>query len=87
VLQSLKFALQPAVTGLTINWKLPSELELVLLSQLPTVIFNEQRTIIYAQLKGKVDSSLEAEMSLKYSLKEQVVQNSVKFSLQPNKTQ
>ncbi|XP_041036709.1 von Willebrand factor A domain-containing protein 5A-like [Carcharodon carcharias] len=53
VLQSLKFALQPAVTGLTVSWALPTGLEAVLLSQLPTVIFNGQRTILYAQLKGK----------------------------------
>ncbi|XP_078060285.1 von Willebrand factor A domain-containing protein 5A-like isoform X2 [Mustelus asterias] len=87
VLQSLKFALQPAVTGLSISWELPPGLEAVLLSQPPTVIFSEQRAIIYAQLKGKVDSTLEAEMTLKYSLKEQTVQNSIKFSLQPNKTE
>ncbi|XP_067870557.1 von Willebrand factor A domain-containing protein 5A-like [Heterodontus francisci] len=86
VLQSLRFALQPAVTGLTISWELPSGLEAVLLSQPPTVLFNGQRSIIYAQLKGKVDPCLEVKMSLKYSVEEQLVQNSTKFSLQPNKT-
>ncbi|XP_041036710.1 von Willebrand factor A domain-containing protein 5A-like [Carcharodon carcharias] len=34
----------------------------------------------------QVDPRLEAEMSLKYSLGEQLVQDSVKFKLQPNKT-
>ncbi|XP_060677345.1 von Willebrand factor A domain-containing protein 5A-like [Hemiscyllium ocellatum] len=83
VLQSLKFALQPAVSGLTVGWELPSGLEAVLLSPLPTVIFNGQRSILYAQLKGKVDPSLDAEMSLKYSLGEELIQNSIRFKLQP----
>ncbi|XP_072411603.1 von Willebrand factor A domain-containing protein 5A-like isoform X2 [Chiloscyllium punctatum] len=83
VLQSLKFALQPAVSDLTIGWELPSGVEAALLSQLPTVIFNGQRSIVYAQLKGEVDPSLEAEMSLKYSLGEELFQNSIRFKLQP----
>uniref|UniRef100_UPI00398ECFF0 von Willebrand factor A domain-containing protein 5A-like isoform X2 n=1 Tax=Pristiophorus japonicus TaxID=55135 RepID=UPI00398ECFF0 len=86
VLQSLKFALQPAVTGLAISWALPPGLEAVLLSQTPSAVFNGQRSIIYAQLKGKVDPSLEVEASLKYSLGDQIVQNSAKFGLQADKT-
>ncbi|XP_067835453.1 von Willebrand factor A domain-containing protein 5A-like isoform X2 [Heptranchias perlo] len=86
VLQSLKFALQPAVSNLTISWKLPPGLEVVVLSQPPTVVFNGQRSIVYGQLKGKVDPSLEAEASLKYSLGQQLVQNSTKFRLQADKT-
>ncbi|XP_059497734.1 von Willebrand factor A domain-containing protein 5A-like isoform X2 [Stegostoma tigrinum] len=86
VLQSLKFALQPAASGLSIDWELPAGLEAVLLSQPPTVIFNGQRSIIYAQLKGKLDPSLEGAMFLKYSLGEEHVQNSIRFKLQPGKS-
>nr|XP_032640736.1 von Willebrand factor A domain-containing protein 5A-like isoform X2 [Chelonoidis abingdonii] len=52
-LQSLKRALQPAVTGILLSWDLPLGMEAALLGQGPEVIFPGQRCLIYAQLRGQ----------------------------------
>ncbi|XP_039353584.1 von Willebrand factor A domain-containing protein 5A-like [Mauremys reevesii] len=53
VLQSLKRALQPAVTGISLSWDLPPGMEAALLGRGPEVIFPGQRCLIYAQLRGQ----------------------------------
>ncbi|CAM5099491.1 unnamed protein product [Natator depressus] len=52
-LQSLKRALQPAVTGISLSWDLPPRMETELLGRGPEVIFPGQRCLIYAQLRGQ----------------------------------
>uniref|UniRef100_A0A674JDA5 von Willebrand factor A domain containing 5A n=1 Tax=Terrapene triunguis TaxID=2587831 RepID=A0A674JDA5_9SAUR len=52
-LQSLKRALQPAVTGISLSWDLPPGMEAALLGRGPEVIFPGQRCLIYAQLHGQ----------------------------------
>uniref|UniRef100_A0A452J2Z7 von Willebrand factor A domain containing 5A n=1 Tax=Gopherus agassizii TaxID=38772 RepID=A0A452J2Z7_9SAUR len=52
-LQSLKRALQPAVTQISLCWDLPPGMEAVLLGRSPEVIFPGQRCLIYAQLRGQ----------------------------------
>lgn len=83
VLQALRYALQPSGTGLTLSWELPPGVEAAPLVQPPTELFNGKRTIIYAQLKGKLDPSLEAAATLTYSLGEQQIRTTTRFRLAP----
>ncbi|XP_072885014.1 von Willebrand factor A domain-containing protein 5A-like isoform X3 [Hemitrygon akajei] len=83
VLRTLKYALQPSGTGLSLSWDLPPGVEAVLMSPLPSMLFNQQKTIVYAQLKGQMDPDLESGVTLKYSLGEQPVQAETRFSLRP----
>ncbi|XP_059807500.1 von Willebrand factor A domain-containing protein 5A-like isoform X8 [Hypanus sabinus] len=83
VLRTLKYALQPSGTGVSLSWDLPPGVEAALLSPLPSTLFNQQKTIVYAQLKGQMDPDLECGVTLKYSLGEQPVQAETRFSLRP----
>ncbi|XP_062917396.1 von Willebrand factor A domain-containing protein 5A-like isoform X2 [Mobula hypostoma] len=83
VLRTLKYALQPSGTGLSLSWDLPPGVEAVLLSPLPSTLFNQQKTIVYAQLKGQMDPKLECGVTLKYSLGAQPIQAETRFSLRP----
>ncbi|XP_063157094.1 von Willebrand factor A domain-containing protein 5A-like isoform X1 [Candoia aspera] len=56
-LQSLKKALQPAVTGISLSWELPPGLEATLVGSGPQVIFQGQRCLIYAQVRGQLQAS------------------------------
>ncbi|KAM6451757.1 von Willebrand factor A domain-containing protein 5A-like [Liasis olivaceus] len=56
-LQSLKKALQPAVTGISLSWELPPGLEATLVGSGPQVIFQGQRCLIYAQIHGQLQAS------------------------------
>lgn len=50
-MQSLRYALQPAVTDITEDW---SDLSFTHLSPQIKTLFHGQRALIYAQLKGDV---------------------------------
>uniref|UniRef100_H3B1P8 von Willebrand factor A domain containing 5A n=1 Tax=Latimeria chalumnae TaxID=7897 RepID=H3B1P8_LATCH len=82
-LRSLKCALQPTVKGISLNWQLPAGLQAVQLSKTPVAMFKGQRSILYAQLKGKLDEKSKAVATLEYTFMEQVIQNKLVFSLQP----
>uniref|UniRef100_A0A670YMF9 von Willebrand factor A domain containing 5A n=1 Tax=Pseudonaja textilis TaxID=8673 RepID=A0A670YMF9_PSETE len=75
-LQSLKKALQPAVSGISLNWELPSGLEAKLVGSGPQVIFQGQRCLIYAQIQGQLQASDPPESPTE----------TTKFSLQLEKT-
>uniref|UniRef100_A0A670YSM5 von Willebrand factor A domain containing 5A n=1 Tax=Pseudonaja textilis TaxID=8673 RepID=A0A670YSM5_PSETE len=83
-LQSLKKALQPAVSGISLNWELPSGLEAKPVGSGPRVIFQGQRCLIYAQIQGQLQASdpPEAHQLEKSSLPTETT----KFSLQLEKT-
>ncbi|KAM4807751.1 von Willebrand factor A domain-containing protein 5A-like [Rhinophrynus dorsalis] len=81
VLRALKCALQPTVKNVSLKWTLPPGLESVLLSKTPSAIFQGQRSIVYAQLKGKVDEGLEGQVSLEYSFKDELFTNVLDFPL------
>ncbi|CAM5158113.1 unnamed protein product, partial [Eretmochelys imbricata] len=51
--QSLKWALQLAVTGISLSWDLPPGIQAELLHWDPEVIFAGQRCLVYAQLRGQ----------------------------------
>ncbi|KAE8636886.1 hypothetical protein XENTR_v10003187 [Xenopus tropicalis] len=81
VLQTLKCSLQPMVKDITLTWILPPGVEAKLLSGTPTAIFQGQKSIVYAQLKGKVEQGTEGQVSLAYSFKDEMVANVLRFTL------
>ncbi|CAM4353831.1 unnamed protein product, partial [Lepidochelys kempii] len=56
--QSLKWALQLSVTGISLSWDLPPGIQAELLHWDPEVIFAGQRCLVYAQLRGQPQRSL-----------------------------
>lgn len=54
VMQSLRFALQPTVSDVSVKWELPKQVTATPLSPPITVIFQGQRLLAYYQLTGKV---------------------------------
>ncbi|KAK1152876.1 von Willebrand factor A domain-containing protein 5A-like [Acipenser oxyrinchus oxyrinchus] len=85
VMQSLRFALQPAVNNIVLNWDVPAGLEVVPVSETPKVLFRGHRSILYAQLKGKFDESAVGRRSLQYSLGDEPHKTEISFKLQPDK--
>ncbi|XP_075043000.1 von Willebrand factor A domain-containing protein 5A-like [Mixophyes fleayi] len=85
VLRALKCSLQPTVKDVSLTWTLPPGMESVLLSQVPTAIFQGQRSILYAQLKGKVENEAEGEVCLQYKFKDNVLKNNLRFPLKTEK--
>lgn len=53
-MQSLRFALQPAVSDVSVKWDLPKKVTATPLSPPITVIFQGQRLLTYYQLTGMV---------------------------------
>ncbi|XP_016298039.1 von Willebrand factor A domain-containing protein 5A-like [Sinocyclocheilus anshuiensis] len=83
VMQSLRFALQPAVVNISVDWTLPDGVTVDTLSPPINVLFQGQRTLIYAQLKGESSGGSEGTVTVKYSLKDQPVTNQLHFCLRP----
>uniref|UniRef100_A0AAZ1XQV3 VIT domain-containing protein n=1 Tax=Oreochromis aureus TaxID=47969 RepID=A0AAZ1XQV3_OREAU len=57
VMQSLRFALQPAVVDISVTWDLPKEVSVTVLSPPIKTLFQGQRSLIYAQLTGQVGAA------------------------------
>lgn len=57
-MQSLRFALQPAVVDISVTWDLPKGVSVTVLSPSITTIFQGQRSLIYAQLTGQVGAAI-----------------------------
>ncbi|XP_051740410.1 von Willebrand factor A domain-containing protein 5A-like isoform X1 [Ctenopharyngodon idella] len=83
VMQSLRFALQPAVVNISVDWTLPDGITVDTLSAPVNVLFQGQRSLIYAQLKGESSGGSEGTVTVKYSLKDQPVTNQLHFCLKP----
>ncbi|XP_068108717.1 von Willebrand factor A domain-containing protein 5A-like isoform X2 [Hyperolius riggenbachi] len=81
VLRALKCSLQPTVKDVSLKWTLPPGIESSILSSVPTSIFQGQKAIVYAQLKGKVEGEAEGEVSLEYKFKDEIVKNDLRFPL------
>uniref|UniRef100_A0A3B4DFL0 VIT domain-containing protein n=1 Tax=Pygocentrus nattereri TaxID=42514 RepID=A0A3B4DFL0_PYGNA len=58
VMQSLRYALQPAVVDISEEWAVPVGMSTTCLSPPINTIFQGQRALIYAQLKGEVRPAL-----------------------------
>uniref|UniRef100_A0A8C2Q675 Uncharacterized protein n=1 Tax=Cyprinus carpio TaxID=7962 RepID=A0A8C2Q675_CYPCA len=54
VMQSLRFALQPAVDDISVDWTVPEGVMVDMLSPPISALFQGQRALIYAQIKGQV---------------------------------
>ncbi|CAM4733942.1 unnamed protein product [Leuciscus chuanchicus] len=83
VMQSLRFALQPPVFNISVDWSLPDGITVDTLSQPIKVLFQGQRALIYAQLKGESSGGFEGKVTVKYRLKDQLVTNQLHFCLKP----
>uniref|UniRef100_A0A8C8SYA4 von Willebrand factor A domain-containing protein 5A n=1 Tax=Pelusios castaneus TaxID=367368 RepID=A0A8C8SYA4_9SAUR len=84
-LQSLKRALQPAVTGISLSWDLPPGMQAEVVGQGPKVIFSGQRCLIFAQIRGQPqppDTSVRG-VTLQYCLQDQTYKETMQFPLQP----
>uniref|UniRef100_A0A3B4UE96 von Willebrand factor A domain-containing protein 5A-like n=1 Tax=Seriola dumerili TaxID=41447 RepID=A0A3B4UE96_SERDU len=57
VMQSLRFALQPAVEDISVTWDLPKGVSVTVLSPPITAVFQGQRSLLYAQLTGQVGAA------------------------------
>uniref|UniRef100_A0A3Q2W1S2 VWFA domain-containing protein n=1 Tax=Haplochromis burtoni TaxID=8153 RepID=A0A3Q2W1S2_HAPBU len=83
VMQSLRFALQPAVVDISVTWDLPKEVSVTVLSPPITALFPGQRSLIYAQLSGQSSEAAEGCVTVKYSLAGHPSENQLHFSLRP----
>ncbi|XP_030248732.1 von Willebrand factor A domain-containing protein 5A-like isoform X1 [Sparus aurata] len=83
VMQSLRFALQPAVVDISVTWDLPKGVSVTVLSPPITALFQGQRSLVYAQLSGQSSEAAEGCVTVKYSLAGHPSQNQLHFSLTP----
>ncbi|XP_073467394.1 von Willebrand factor A domain-containing protein 5A-like [Aquarana catesbeiana] len=81
VLRALKCSLQPTVKDVSLTWTLPSGVEATVLSKVPTAIFQGQRSIVYAQLNGKVENEADGQVCLQYKFKDEMIKNDLRFPL------
>ncbi|XP_036820660.1 von Willebrand factor A domain-containing protein 5A isoform X3 [Oncorhynchus mykiss] len=82
-MQSLRFALQPAVVDISVKWNVPKEVSVTPLSPPIRVLFQGHRALLYAQLTGERSGDTEGSVTVKYSLAKQPVENQLSFSLKP----
>uniref|UniRef100_A0A8C1YAA7 von Willebrand factor A domain-containing protein 5A-like n=1 Tax=Cyprinus carpio TaxID=7962 RepID=A0A8C1YAA7_CYPCA len=83
VMQSLRFALQPAVDDISVDWTVPEGVMVDMLSPPISALFQGQRALIYAQIKGQSSGETEGAVTVKYRLKDQPVTNQLQFTLKP----
>ncbi|XP_078023396.1 von Willebrand factor A domain-containing protein 5A-like isoform X4 [Epinephelus lanceolatus] len=83
VMQSLRFALQPAVVDVSVEWDVPEGVSVGALCPPITTLFQGQRSLIYAQLTGQSSEAAEGCVTVKYSLAGHPCQNQLHFSLTP----
>ncbi|CAM4560202.1 unnamed protein product [Lepidochelys kempii] len=83
--QSLKWALQLAVTGISLSWDLPPGIQAELLHWDPEVIFAGQQCLVYAQLRGQpqLPDIPMGGITLQYRIQDQTYKETLQFSLQP----
>ncbi|XP_066567927.1 von Willebrand factor A domain-containing protein 5A isoform X2 [Amia ocellicauda] len=85
VMQSLRFALQPAVHDISVKWDLPPAVNASPLSPPLKVLFQGQRALLYIQLTGQCDSGAAGSVNLQYTLADASVKNELKFNFKPDK--
>ncbi|XP_071351854.1 von Willebrand factor A domain-containing protein 5A-like isoform X2 [Trachinotus anak] len=83
VMQSLRFALQPAVVDISVTWDLPKGVSVTVLSPPITALFQGQRSLVYAQLTGESSEAAQGCVTVKYSLAGHPSQNQLHFTLKP----
>uniref|UniRef100_A0A673XD56 von Willebrand factor A domain-containing protein 5A-like n=1 Tax=Salmo trutta TaxID=8032 RepID=A0A673XD56_SALTR len=75
VMQSLRFALQPAVVDISVKWNVPKGVSVTTLSPPIRMLFQGQRALLYAQITGEVGALPSPVMSVNI--------NQLSFSLKP----
>ncbi|XP_034538434.1 von Willebrand factor A domain-containing protein 5A-like isoform X3 [Notolabrus celidotus] len=83
VMQSLRYALQPAVVDISVTWDMPKDVSVTVLSPPITALFQGQRSLVYARLSGQISEAAEGCVTVKYSLAGHPSQNQLQFSLKP----
>ncbi|XP_026154928.1 von Willebrand factor A domain-containing protein 5A-like isoform X1 [Mastacembelus armatus] len=83
VMQSLRFALQPVVSDISVTWDLPKGVSVTVLSPPISTIFQGQRSLVYAQLTGQSSEAAEGCVTVKYNLAGHPSQNQLTFNLKP----
>lgn len=83
VMQSLRFALQPVVEELSVDWRVPEGVAVELLSPPVRSLFQGQRALLYARLKGQSSAETDGAVMIKYKLKDTPVTNQLQFTLTP----
>ncbi|XP_076002836.1 von Willebrand factor A domain-containing protein 5A isoform X5 [Genypterus blacodes] len=83
VMQSLRFALQPAVVDIKVKWDLPKGVSVTALSPPITTLFQGQRSLIYGQLTGQSSKAAEGCVTVTYKLAGHPSQNQMRFGLKP----
>uniref|UniRef100_UPI0037E89F93 von Willebrand factor A domain-containing protein 5A-like n=1 Tax=Semicossyphus pulcher TaxID=241346 RepID=UPI0037E89F93 len=83
VMQSLRYALQPAVVDISVTWDMPKNVSATVLSPPITALFQGQRSLVYAKLTGQTSEDAEGCVTVKYSLAGRLSQNQLQFSLKP----
>lgn len=83
VIQSLRFAMQPAVVDVSVKWDLPKGVSATVLSPPITSIFQGQRSLLFAQLIGQSTDAAEGCVTVKYRLAGRPTENKLHFSLKP----
>ncbi|XP_029923270.1 von Willebrand factor A domain-containing protein 5A-like isoform X3 [Myripristis murdjan] len=83
VMQSLRFALQPAVVDISVTWDLPKGVSVTPLSSSIKTLFQGQRSLLYAQLTGESSGASDGCVTVKYRLADHPSQNQLHFSLKP----
>uniref|UniRef100_A0A671PKQ3 von Willebrand factor A domain-containing protein 5A-like n=1 Tax=Sinocyclocheilus anshuiensis TaxID=1608454 RepID=A0A671PKQ3_9TELE len=79
--RSLRFALQPAVDNISVDWTVPEGVTVEMLSPPISALFQGQRALIYAQIKGQSSGETEGAVTVKYRLKDQPATNQLQFTL------
>uniref|UniRef100_A0A7N6AXN6 von Willebrand factor A domain containing 5A n=1 Tax=Anabas testudineus TaxID=64144 RepID=A0A7N6AXN6_ANATE len=64
VMQSLRFALQPAVQDVSVTWDLPKGVSATVLSPPITALFQGQRSLVYTQITGQSSEAAEAKYNV-----------------------
>uniref|UniRef100_A0A3B5KUR1 von Willebrand factor A domain containing 5A n=1 Tax=Xiphophorus couchianus TaxID=32473 RepID=A0A3B5KUR1_9TELE len=83
VMQSLRFALQPLVTDISLSWDLPEGVSATALSPPLTALFQGQRSLIFAQLNGECSEAADGCLTVRFTTAGHPCQNQLHFSLQP----
>ncbi|XP_029964287.1 von Willebrand factor A domain-containing protein 5A-like isoform X2 [Salarias fasciatus] len=83
VMQSLRFALQPAVKDVSVTWDLPKGTSVMVVPPPITTIFQGQRTLLYGRLTGQSAEAAQGGVTVKYSLSGSPSQTQLLFDLKP----
>ncbi|XP_029373025.1 von Willebrand factor A domain-containing protein 5A-like isoform X3 [Echeneis naucrates] len=83
VMQSLRFALQPAVEDISLSWDLPKGVSVTVLSPPLMALFQGQRSLVYAQLTGESSEGAQGSVTVDYKLAGQPSKTQLHFSLKP----